>query len=150
MQRFKPLLLRLALQATLAVPDETLRWLIGRNAEKYRGQTLHPKVQLGLSVIKLAGMTPLDDFTPHDARGRSDSYFDLLDIPKVRLPFVKDETALAIDKVRYMGEPVAAVHPAPDRGHRHHAAQVDHEREQRAGQQRVVEHVRVRDDERRR
>ena len=92
MQGFKPILLRLALQATLAIPDETIRWLIGRKAETYRGQTLHPKVQLGLRVIEQIGAPSLNSFDPRDARGRSNTYFDMLDIPKIRLPVIEDKT----------------------------------------------------------
>ena len=57
----------------------------------YRGQTLHPRIQLGLETQTLA--TPeLHELSPPEARVQSNAYYDLLDIPKTRLECIEDTT----------------------------------------------------------
>lgn len=92
MNRLHTILIRTAIRATLAIPDETVRWLIGKNAETYRGQTLHPRIQLGLRMMGRIGTPKLNELSPEKARVQSNAYFDLLDIPKTRLAHVEDTT----------------------------------------------------------
>ena len=92
MKRLRTLLIRYAIRGTLAIPDGVVRRLLRNTAETYRGQTLHPRLQLGLSVLGWLGGRQLYDLTPEQARNQSDGYFDLLDIPKVHLASVTDRT----------------------------------------------------------
>lgn len=92
MKKLHTLFIRAAIRATLAIPDKVVAGLIGHRAMTYRGQTLHPRIQLGLQMLQAVSTPELHDLSPPVARVQSNAYYDLLDIPKTRLDCVEDTT----------------------------------------------------------
>lgn len=90
MQSLKNVLIRAGIRTTLAIPDSAVRLFIGERALTYRGQTLHPRIQLGLEMLHRMATPELNNLDPQEARVQSNAYYDLLDIPKTRLHSVVD------------------------------------------------------------
>jgi len=80
------------IRTTLAIPNGVVSWAIGGKAITYRGQTLHPRIQIGLAMMNRMGMPKLNELTPDEAREQSNSYYDLLDVPKKRMALIEDKT----------------------------------------------------------
>ena len=92
MKRLHTLLIRAAIRATLAIPDRVVSGIVGHRAMTYRGQTLHPRIQLGLEMLQTLATPELHELSPPEARVQSNAYYDLLDIPKTRLECIEDTT----------------------------------------------------------
>ena len=92
MKKFHTRLIRAAIRATLAIPDQVVSGIIGKRAVTYRDQTLHPRIQLGLQMLQTLSTPELHDLSPASARIQSNAYYDLLDVPKTRLDCVENTT----------------------------------------------------------
>ena len=92
MKKLHTLFIRAAIRGTLAIPDRVVAGIVGHRAMTYRGQTLHPRIQLGLEMLQTLATPELHDLSPPEARVQSNAYYDLLDVPKTRLACIEDTT----------------------------------------------------------